>query len=100
MKIINESISKYVHDLQSAIRDESETINLYEMMIKEDSLSPNALAIIEEILNDEKDHLVLLTALLNEQVEEDFPNNGDDEDLLPEEGSDILSLDTEEEEGD
>lgn len=65
-----------------------------------DSLSPNALAIIEEILNDEKDHLVLLTALLNEQVEEDFPNNGDDEDLLPEEGSDILSLDTEEEEGD
>lgn len=80
-QVLKESVSQFIHDLQVAIKEETDSIDLYEKMLKSkgDSLTDNISSVIKEILDDEKDHLVLLSTLLSEEIEANFPDYGDDE---------------------
>lgn len=78
----SKSINSYMNNLRKALNDETATIVLYEQILKE-SIPTEAKEIINEILNDEKDHLVLINELLTEELQKQFPDYGDKEDAFP-----------------
>lgn len=86
MKIYNEdvnpvegstSLSKYLMQLKKAIGEETTAIQEYDEILK-GSVPASAKAIIQEILDDEKDHLVLLTNLLQDELDEEMPDAGNE----------------------
>lgn len=87
-KIINEqeivsstSISEYLDAIQKALIDETEAIQFYDEMLKLGNLPASARQVLEEIRDDEKDHLALLTALLTDEMEEEMPYPPEEEGL-------------------
>ena len=81
----SDSLSNYLMTLHHAIDDETHAIAFYDKMLSNSKIPTSTKEIIKEILDDEKDHLVILTELLNDEVSEEFPNYGDTDD----EGIDI-----------
>lgn len=78
MKINEEySISKYLDQLKSAINEETEAIKLYDEMLSDNTIPESAKTIIKEINDDEKDHLVLLGTLFDDELSEEFEDYGD-----------------------
>lgn len=74
-----ESLSKYYCAIQRLVNEESTAIASYDEIIKMSQLPSSTRSILEEIRNDEKDHLVLLTNLLQDIVEEEMPDNGEED---------------------
>lgn len=81
MKILEskDSLNSYIQQLQRAINSETEAIEIYDMMIANSTISAGSKKILSEIRDDEKDHLVLLTELFYDEIEEQFPNYGDED---------------------
>lgn len=72
------SLSEYVMGIRKAMNDETTAISIYDDILSMSDLPSSSRPVIEEILNDEKDHLVLLSRLFKEAVARDLPNNGDE----------------------
>lgn len=83
MKILEgkDSLNSYIEQLRIAINSEAEAISIYDSMLNNSTISVAAKKILTEISDDEKDHLVILSELLNDEVEEQFPEYGDSEEL-------------------
>lgn len=73
-----ESLSDVLLMVKQAINDETNTIALYDQVLKSGSLSATVRPIIEEIRDDEKDHLVLLTHMLQDLIEDEMPGHGEE----------------------
>ena len=74
-----ESLSEYYCAIQRLVNEESTAIASYDEVLKLSQLPASTRSILEEIRNDEKDHLVLLTNLLQDIIEEEMPDNGDED---------------------
>lgn len=61
--------------VRKAITQETQAISEYELMKK--SMSAEDKVIIDEIINDEKDHIVNFTTMLTRLTTKNYPNNGD-----------------------
>ncbi len=72
----NAEFSKYLDYLKSAIDEETNAVNLYEDLLKL-SLPASVKKIIKEISDDEKDHLVLISTLFDDEISEKFKGYGD-----------------------
>lgn len=87
MKKINESakstMSEYFAAIQSVVNEESSAIQSYDSILGMTQLPASVRSIIEEIRDDEKDHLVILTNLLQDIVEDELPDFGDEDSMLP-----------------
>lgn len=87
MKKINESakstMSEYFAAIQSVVNEESGAIQSYDSILGMTQLPASVRSIIEEIRDDEKDHLVILTNLLQDIVEDELPDFGDEDSMLP-----------------
>lgn len=79
--IITEDVSNHIDLIKTAINDEIETINLYDGILDDSSIPERIKSIIREIDDDEKDHLVLLSALLEDEVEDEYPDYGDEDNM-------------------
>jgi rubrerythrin len=62
-----------------AINSENSAISEYDSIIASNDIPDDVKATFEEIRNDEKDHLVILTTLVNNNTKKDLPNNGEKE---------------------
>lgn len=72
----NAEFSKYLDYLKSAIDEETNAVNLYDDLLKL-SLPASVKKIIKEISDDEKDHLVLISTLFDDEISEKFKGYGD-----------------------
>lgn len=63
--------------LAQLLQDEITSINLYAEALKIPSLPSNIKSVIEEIIEDEKDHAVLIANLTNTEITATFPKSGD-----------------------
>lgn len=81
MKVINESssMSDYMNIIRDAINDEATAIDLYDKILTMNQLPAAVRPVIEEIRDDEKDHMVLLTNLLQDIVEDEMPGYGEED---------------------
>lgn len=73
----NKIDTSYIEQLTQAMKDELTTINQYEEILKISSLPENTRKAIEEIIEDEKDHAVILAAITETEITDTFPNSGD-----------------------
>lgn len=64
--------------LRNAIQSEQEAILEYETILEDLTLDGKQIATISEILDDEKDHIVLLTGLLQDLTKEVYPSHGEE----------------------
>lgn len=77
----SESLGEYLMAIKKAINDETTAIALYDKIIGMSKTPTASKEILKEIRDDEKDHLVILTNLLQDEVEVEMPGFGDaDED--------------------
>lgn len=83
MKKIKEEfvMNDYLLSIKEAVSEESQAVSLYETILENSKLPSTVRPVIEEILDDEKDHLVILTELLSEAVRDALPDYGDEEDV-------------------
>lgn len=81
MKKIKEEfvMNDYLLSIKEAVSEESQAVSLYETILENSKLPSTVRPVIEEILDDEKDHLVILTELLNEAVRDALPDYGDED---------------------
>lgn len=73
----NEPIQDYLLRLAQALRSEQEAIREYTSILKTAGLPQEVRIILDEILNDEKDHMVLISQLVDSETRKTFPNNGE-----------------------
>lgn len=73
------SLSDYYCAIQRLVNEESTAIASYDEILKMSQLPASTRSILEEIRDDEKDHLVLLTNLLQDIVEEEMPDSGEED---------------------
>ena len=70
------SVPKVMQLLRKAIAEETKSISDYENFIKSNEFTPDDVDIIQEIANDEKDHIVKWTRLLSKYTELSYKNFG------------------------
>lgn len=73
-----ESLSSYLQLVRQSIDDETTAIKLYDKMLGMSDLPASVRKVIEEIRDDEKDHLVIFTSLLEDAVGEELDGYGDE----------------------
>lgn len=73
-----EPVAAYIERLSQALRSEQEAVNEYTAILQEPSLPQEVRDTVTEIIEDEKDHMVLIAALLSEEIQTAFPNNTDE----------------------
>lgn len=73
-----EPVAGYIERLSQALRSEQDAINEYTAVLQEPSLPQEVRDTVSEILEDEKDHMVLIASLLSEEIQTAFPNNTDE----------------------
>ena len=91
MPVSREPIAPYIKRISQALRSEQEAIREYQMILDLPSLPQNIKNAITEIMNDETDHMVSLSAIIGLEIGKAFPNYGD---IDPETGLEI-DIDTE-----
>ena len=86
---VQDSLDERETDLNKAITDETETVVLYDRMLKSKDYTEEEKAIIKEIRNDEIDHLNKLTAIIKikdetptEEAEKGLKNELDKQKIL------------------
>lgn len=77
--IESNSLSDCLMSIKKVLNEESDAIKSYDEILGMSGLPSSVRPIIEEIREDEKDHLVLLTNLLQDLVEDELPNNGEED---------------------
>lgn len=65
----------YLQRLAQAVRSEQGAITEYQAILEEPSLPTDVRSVVSEVMEDEKDHMVLITAVLNKRLQLSFPNN-------------------------
>lgn len=77
----NDPIPNYLQRISQAIRSEQEAIREYQAILDEPSSPQNVKDAIKEVVNDEKDHMVILASLTASEISDVFPDSGDQEEL-------------------
>lgn len=72
-----EPVADYIKRLSQAIRSEQETLREYQTILQCPNIADNVRKAIEEIIEDEKDHMVIFASLASLEINEAFPKNGD-----------------------
>lgn len=86
MPISKEPVAPYIKRISQALRSEQEAIREYQMILDLPSLPQNVKNAITEIMNDETDHMVSLSAIIGLEIGKAFPNYGD---IDPETGLEV-----------
>lgn len=86
MPVSREPIAPYIKRISQALRSEQEAIREYQMILDLPSLPQNIKNAITEIMNDETDHMVSLSAIIGLEIGKAFPNYGD---IDPETGLEV-----------
>lgn len=86
MPISKEPVAPYIKRISQALRSEQEAIREYQMILDLPSLPQNVKNAITEIMNDETDHMVSLSAIIGLEIGKAFPDYGD---IDPETGLEI-----------
>lgn len=73
----SDSLSEYLMAIKQAINDETTAIALYDKIIGMSKTPTAVKEVLKEVRDDEKDHLVILTNLLQDEVESEMPGFGD-----------------------
>lgn len=68
-------VAGYIERLSQALRSEQGAIQEYQAILEEPSLPAHIREMVTEISEDEKDHMVLIAAALDEEIQKTFPNN-------------------------
>ena len=77
LPISKEPVAPYIKRISQALRSEQEAIREYQMILDLPNLPQNVKNAVEEIINDEKDHMVILASVIELEITKAFPNNGD-----------------------
>ena len=77
LPVSKEPVAPYIKRISQALRSEQEAIREYQMILDLPNLPQNVRNAVEEIINDEKDHMVILAAIIELEITKAFPNNGD-----------------------
>lgn len=72
-----EPVADYIKRLSQAVRSEQETLREYQTILQCPNITDNVRNAIEEIIEDEKDHMVIFASLASLEINEAFPKNGD-----------------------
>ena len=86
MPISKEPVAPYIKRISQALRSEQEAIREYQMILDLPSLPQNIKNAITEIMDDETDHMVSLSAIIGLEIGKAFPDYGD---IDPETGLEI-----------
>ena len=78
LDVDNEPIAAYITTITQALRNEQETIREYQSILEIPSLPPDIHTAIQEIMDDEKDHMVILSSIIAAGTNIEFPSYGDD----------------------
>ena len=78
LEVDKEPISTYITTITQALRNEQETIREYQSILEIPNLPYDIQTAIQEIMDDEKDHMVILSNLIAAQTDTEFPSYGDD----------------------
>lgn len=76
--IENSTNPEVISYIRNAIQSEQEAIAEYEIILGALNLSKEQVDTLTEILTDEKDHIVLLTKMLQDLTQQVYPANGDE----------------------
>lgn len=76
--IENSTDPEVISYIRNAIQSEQEAIAEYEIILGALNLSKEQVDTLTEILTDEKDHIVLLTKMLQDLTQQVYPANGDE----------------------
>lgn len=85
--VSKEPIAEYILRLTQALRSEEEAIREYQAILNLNSLPANVKNALTEIIEDEKDHLMSLTTILELEMGKALPDNGD---IDPETGNELI----------
>lgn len=72
---IKDSVPSYLQRVAQAVRNEQDAITEYDYILQSPYTPQDIKDRVEEIQNDEKDHMVILSDLLKKYAIKDFPNN-------------------------
>ena len=72
-----DTLPDYIVKISRALESEEEAIREYEAILQLENIPNDVRIVIEEIENDEKDHLVNLSRVIENEVTSKFPNNGE-----------------------
>lgn len=75
ISVKNDPTPDYLQRLAQAVRSEQGAITEYQAILEEPSLPTDVRSVVSEVMEDEKDHMVLITAVLNKRLQLSFPNN-------------------------
>lgn len=71
------AISNFSMMLQEALKEEFTAVQTYKTILGDPEISESQRAAIQELLNDENDHCVIISTLIQDSVEDDLPDFGD-----------------------
>lgn len=91
---INHAIPEYLDKIATAIKSEQGAIEEYDNILDASDIPDELVDTIKEIQNDEKDHMILLSEIMERYSKSDFPDNTDEISELPypDEDSDYIDL--------
>lgn len=80
---VDYTVPDYMNRIQTAITNERDAISEYDTLYDTPDLPDDIKSIIDEIRNDEKDHMVLLTNILDKYSIASYPDNTDELEDVP-----------------
>ena len=72
------SVPKVMQLLRKGISEETKSISDYSEFINSGIFDSDDIEKIKEIVNDEKDHIVVWTTMLSKYTKKSYPNNGNE----------------------
>lgn len=82
-EVADPTVPEYLSRIATAIKSEQGAIQEYDALLDTYDLPQDLIDTIKEIQNDEKDHMILLSAAMERFGEADFPENTDELSELP-----------------
>lgn len=78
-----EPVCSYIERLSQALRSEQSAINEYTAILQQPSIPSYIREVVSEIIEDEKDHMVLIASIVSEEIVSQFPNNTSELEKVP-----------------
>lgn len=99
---INTTVPEYLQRIATALSNEQEAIKEYDYILKTSDLPEELRSVLEEIRNDEQDHMVLISDIVNKYTIASFQNNTEELKDIPDpetelslrEGNPVYSIDS------
>ena len=92
-EIEDSSVPSFIERMTMILRSEEDAITEYDVLLGTTGLPDELREVIEEIKNDEKDHLILLTNAIQRYSNSEFSDNTDELDDLPYPDEDVEIVD-------